>query len=103
MQLNLIQGATNAMALINQITSKYDAEVAQSAKASPNLSVSPAQVNRSYEISKDPPITVLKYTNAVTKQVELQIPSEMSIQIYKETQRFIALQEPLTKKINIAV
>lgn len=100
MQLNLIPAASNATAAINKVAAKIEPKIEQ---AAPNLSRSPAQINRSFEISKDPPVTILKYTNTLTKEVEMQIPSEASIQIYKETQRFIAEQARRQGGINISI
>lgn len=65
----------------------------QAVHGNPDFNKSPAQINRSVEISKDPPVTILKFTNEQTKQVELQIPSELQLRIYKDTQRFLEQQE----------
>jgi hypothetical protein len=103
MQLNLIPAAANATTVVNQVAAKMEPATSSAQKVAPNLSMSPAQINRTFEISKDPPVTILKYTNAVTKEVEMQIPSEASIQIYKETQRFIAEQTKQQNTVNVAV
>lgn len=89
MQINPIPAAATITSLINQVTSKLDPQ-AYKAAISPNLSMSPAQINRSYEMSKDPPVTVMKYTNSVTHEVELQVPSEASIRMYRDIERFMA-------------
>lgn len=89
MQINPIPAAATITSLVNQITSKLDPR-AYKAATSPNLSMSPAQINRSYEMSKDPPVTILKYTNSVTHEIELQVPSEESIRLYRDMGRFIA-------------
>jgi uncharacterized FlaG/YvyC family protein len=103
MQINPIPAATTLMSLTNHTAAKLDNDTLASAKSNPNLNMSPAQINRTYEISKDPPVTVLKYTNTTTKEVELQIPSATSLQIYKETQRFMAQQAERENKVNIIV
>lgn len=102
MKLNLIPNIPNSTALVNHVAAKIE-PAASAVKAAPNLSMSPNQINRTYEISRDPPMTVLKYTNTVTKEVELQIPSETSIQIYKETQKFIAEQAKRADTVSIIV
>ena len=102
MQLNLLPNAPSAIAMVNHVAAKIET-VAAAVKDTPNLSMSPNQINRIYEFSKDPPITVLKFTNSVTHEVELQIPSEASIKIYKETQKFIADQAKRIESVNIIV
>lgn len=102
MQLNLIPNVSNATAMVNHVAAKIE-PAASTVKSAPNLSMSPAQINRTFEISKDPPVTILKYTNTVTKEIELQVPSETSIQIYKETQKFIADQAKRAGTVNIIV
>ena len=89
MKLNPTQ-STTAIEAIRKTVDKIEI---QAAKINPNLNMSPAQINRSVEISKDPPVTVLKFTNEQTKQIELQIPSEVQLRIYKDTQRFLAEQQ----------
>jgi hypothetical protein len=45
--------------------------------------------DRAYEVLDDPPATVLKYVNRKTKEVEYQVPSEVSLKIYKQMLGFI--------------
>lgn len=52
----------------------------------------PAQLNKTYEISKDPPATVLKFTDPETKQVIMQVPNEASIRAYQGIQAFLKKQ-----------
>lgn len=102
MKLNLIPDAPNSITAINQVAQKIE-PLASTVKEAPNLSMSPAQINRTYEISKDPPVTVLKYTNTTTKEVELQIPSQVSLEVYKATQEFIKQQEEKKNFVSIKV
>jgi hypothetical protein len=44
---------------------------------------------RQYERMNDPPATVLKFINNETKEVEGQIPSEVSLKIYKQMIQFM--------------
>jgi hypothetical protein len=103
MQLNQIPTAPNAAALVNHIINKLSPATLAVEKVSPDINRSPAQINRTYEMSKDPPVTVMKYTNSVTHEVELQIPSEASLQIYKDVQRFIKQQQEQSAIVNIQV
>ena len=89
MKLNPTQSATP----LEAIRKTVDKIEVKAGEAAVNLNMSPAQINRTVEISKDPPVTVLKFTNEQTKQVELQIPSEVQLRIYKDTQRFLAEQQ----------
>lgn len=89
MKINPTQSG-NALEAIRKTVDKLDVVAS---KGNPNFNQSPAQINRSVEISKDPPVTVLKFTNEQTKQVELQIPSEVQLRIYKDTQRFLQQQQ----------
>ena len=76
------------------------------ANKNPKLNMSPAAVNRTYEMSKDPAVTVLKFTNSVTHEVELQVPSEASLRIYKDMQKFMDQHAPApakTDSVNIIV
>lgn len=74
-----------------EVIRKTDEKIEPTASKVPNpdYNKSPAQVNKSFELRQDPPTTVLKFTNEATKQVELQIPSEVQIGIYKDMQKFI--------------
>ena len=102
MQLNQVPAAYNAMTLVNNIINKLSPATNAVEKVSPDLNRSPAQINRTYEMSKDPPVTVMKYTNSVTNEVELQVPSEASLQMYKDMQRFIQ-QHKQAAVVNIQV
>ena len=96
MEINQIPTSTPqpSNAALNRATSKVEQNIVQTVnKINPMVDRSPAQINRSYEMSKDPPITILKYTNTLTKNVELQIPSETSMQIYRATQQYIEAQK----------
>lgn len=99
MKLNPTQ-STTAVEAIRKTVEKLDV---QAAKVNPNLNMSPAQINRTVEISRDPPMTVLKFTNEQTKQVELQIPSEVQIRIYKDTQRFLAEQQERQQEPQVTI
>ena len=69
----------------------------------PNLNQSSSQINRSYEMIKEPAVTVLKFTDASTKEVILQIPTEQSIKTYQEVEKFIAQQSANKGGTNIVV
>lgn len=51
------------------------------------------KLDKTYAIEKDPPTTVLRFTDSKTKEVVLQIPSQVSINTYKDVQRFIEQQQ----------
>ena len=46
-------------------------------------------VSKKYEISSDPQLTILKFSDERTKEVVMQIPSEVSIKIYKQVNEFL--------------
>ncbi len=102
MNINPIPAAATITSLINQITNKLDPK-AYKAMTAPNLNMSPAQINRSYEMSKDPPVTVMKYTNTVTHEVELQVPSEASMRLYRDMERYISQHSAKADSVNIIV
>jgi uncharacterized FlaG/YvyC family protein len=49
---------------------------------------------KSYEVLEDPPATVLKFVNQETKQVDAQIPSEVSIRVYKQMIKYMEQIHP---------
>ena len=66
-------------------------------QGAPALIQPPAQLNRSYEISNDPPTTVMKFTDPETKQVIMQVPNEASIRAYQGIQEFLKKQDEINK------
>lgn len=86
---------------VNKVSIKLDPVVMRD--GAPILNQPASQLNRTFEISKDPPTTVLKYTNELTKQVELQIPSEVSLRVYKSNLEFIKRTEDSKHTISIKV
>lgn len=87
MELNPIGTTINSSNTVTQIMRKMETKDTGIASV-PSVDQIPNQVNKTVEISKDPPTTVLKYTNELTKQVELQIPSEVSLRLYKANEDF---------------
>ena len=79
--------SSNAVGAIMRVMDKVEATAVK--KAAVTLAASPAQLNRSYEVQQDPPVTVLKFINPSTKEVELQIPSAVSIKLYQEMQTYM--------------
>lgn len=61
-----------------------------------------AQIDRTFELSKDPPTTILKFTDARTKEVVLQIPSAESIKAYKDIQRYLKQQDEVKQALTDA-
>ena len=55
----------------------------------PVVKTESSSVRRSYERLDDPPATVLKFINDKTREVEGQVPSEVSLKIYKQMLEFI--------------
>lgn len=89
--------AVNDTEAINKISFQIDPIVMRS--GAPVLNQPAAQLNRAYEISKDPPGTVLKFTDPTTKEVVLQLPSEASINVYKSTQAYLEKQNAISQAI----
>ena len=100
MKINANFGVNSAEMIANILR---HVEATPSVKVTPDPGMSASQINRSIEISKDPPATVLKYTNMVTKQIELQIPSEVSLKLYRLNQAFIESQQQIQNSVNIKV
>ena len=46
-------------------------------------------VQRQFEIRQDPPVTVLKFSDEKTKELLMQIPSEISIKTYQQVDAFL--------------
>ncbi len=46
-------------------------------------------VQRQFELRQDPPLTVLKFSDEKTKELLMQIPSEISIKMYKQVDEFL--------------
>lgn len=99
-QMNPTQSST-AIEAVRKIADKVEPTTAVRPHA--DFNQSPSQINRSYEMIKDPPGTVLKFTDATTKEVILQVPSEQSIKTYKAVQEFIAQHDKPKPTTNITV
>lgn len=51
------------------------------------------ELQRSFEVQSEPPLTVLKFTNPETKEIEMQVPSEAQIKTYQNMQDYLKKQE----------
>jgi phosphoserine aminotransferase len=99
MKLNATDAMTAAIA-IKQVIEKVEVAAGNNKRFElSGLGQSPAQINRTIEISKDPPATVLKYTNEATKQVEFQVPSETALRVYKEIRDYLKAHGGVDKSV----
>ena len=71
----------DAMDSINRINSKRD----QGQRSQEPI---PTTETKRWEVQNDPPATVLKFMNE-RREVELQVPSEVQLRVYREVQKFL--------------
>jgi hypothetical protein len=64
-------------------------EVAEKKEITPPPLPPVATINRSYSVQKDPPATVLRFVNKETNEIEEQIPSEVSLRVYKNMVKWL--------------
>ena len=65
----------------------------QEVKTEQKQQVVTKELQRSFEVQTEPTLTVLKFTNPVTKEIEMQVPSETQIKTYQNMLDYLKKQE----------